>query len=348
MLVLSFGFKVGSFLEVEKKSTFIKMNRFTHNLYIMLLLLYTLMVTAQPGYYGAFEFKVWHTKKQVDLAGADWKVITYKTANFYPAHSYQFPGYYKINVEGGDGSTNLVVDIVFKKDTMRVYAPSIDFRAVTLDSIPFKKGVFKIPTHIYDLQEWTKLAPDYEFIPDIKGNWDLFSDQKEVYKCYIEKVEDLELVSSPLLAPNGGNTMMMSQSSLSYFFKKNYIIRNHDGYDENNQWDHKHYIYEIKNIDDTTFWGGKILKYEIVSIYSKEGALYGLLQKRYFALNQDTYGVYKLHFIDEEKIDEKEARALHEKQIEEDYQAAMKIQGYSGALKGKIQLEYSKVKKIRG
>lgn len=321
------------------------MDCFTKKILYTIVLLWAGIVTGQPGYYGTFEFKVWHTKKQVDLSGTDWMVITYKTSNFYPAHRYQFPGYYKINVEGGDGSTSLVVDIVYKKDTMRVYAPSIDFRTVTLDSIPFKKGVFKIPTHIYDLQEWTKLAPDYEFIPDIKGNWDLFSNQKEVYKCYIEKVEDLDMVSSPLLAPNAGNTMILSQSSLSFYFKKNYIIRNHDGYDQNNQWDDKHYIYEIKNIDDTTFWGGKILGYDIASIYSKDGALYGLIQKRYFALNQDSYGVYKLHFIDEEKINEKEAKELHQKQIEEDYQAAMKIQGYHGALREKIQIEYSKVKK---
>lgn len=301
-------------------------------------------VFGQPGYYGSFEFKIFNDKKMVDLSSDNWKVIIYNTSNFFPTHGYKYPDYYKIKVEGGDGRENLFVDIVFKKDTMRIYTPSIGLRTVTFDSIAFKKGVFKIPTFLYDLKDLIKSASNYEYIPDIKGNWDLFSTKKEVYKCYIEKVEDLDMISAPLLAPNSVNTMGW-KSSTSYFFNKNYIIKDHDGYDINNRWDNKRYIYEIKNIEETTFWGSKIIGYDILSLYAKENTLYALIKKSYADLNKDTYGVYKLYFVDEVKITEKLAASLKKQQVEEDYQSAIKLQGYGGALREKIKIEYSKIPK---
>lgn len=111
------------------------------------------------GYYGSFEFKIFDDKKMVDLSSDNWKVITYNTSNFFPTHGYKYPDYYKINVEGGNGRENLFVDIVFKKDTMRIYTPSIGLRTVTFDSIAFKKGVFKTPTFLYDLKDLIKSAP---------------------------------------------------------------------------------------------------------------------------------------------------------------------------------------------
>ena len=212
-------------------------------IFLILISLINGFVFGQPGYYGSFEFKVYKDKKLVDLSGNPWKVITHKTSNFYPYHSYKYPDYYKINVEGGNGRENLFVDIVCNKDTMRIYTPSIDFRTVTFDSIFFKKGIFKIPTYIYDLQELIKKAPDYyEYIPDLKGNWDLFSTKKEVYKCYIEKVEDLDITSTPLTEPNVSNTMLWDP--YTFLFKKNYIIKNRAGWDSNKNYvNNKYFIY---------------------------------------------------------------------------------------------------------
>lgn len=311
-----------------------------------ILILISTSVFAQPGYYGSFEFKVYKEKKLVDLSSDPWKVITYKTSNFYPFHSYKYPDNYKINVEGGNGSRNLFVDIVCHKDTMRIYTPSVDYRTVTLDSIFFKKGVFKIPTYIYDLQEWIKNAPDYyEYIPNIKSNWDLFSTKKEVYKCYIEKTEDLDITSTPLIAANVTNTMQWESNT--FLFKKNYIIKNHAGWDSNNQYvNNKYFIYEIKNIEETTFWGGKNLVYDIVSLYAKEKTLYALIKKSYPDIYRgETYGIYKLYFVEEKNLNDKLISSLKKKQIEEDYQAAMKLQGYGGALREKIKSDYNKIPK---
>lgn len=310
---------------------------------IIMIMLFTGFVNAQPGYYGTFEFKIFNDKKLVDLSGDNWKVITDKNSINYPTHSYKYPDYYRIEVSGGSGGEDLYVDIVFKSDTMRIYTPSINLRTVTLDSVAFKKGIFKIPTHLYDLKDLLRKTPNYEYIPNIKGNWDLFSTKKEVYKCYIEKIEDLDNISSPSLTAENGNTMRW-KSSTQFYFKRNYIIKYQEGYDNNNHWEDKHLIYEIKNIVDTTFWGGKIKKYEILSLYAKENALYALIKKSYADLNKDTYGVYKLYFVDEDKLNEKLVFTLKKQQIKEDYLSAMKLKGYGGTLKEKIKMEYKTLK----
>lgn len=314
------------------------------NKLIITILLFTGFVKAQPGYYGSFQFKIYNNKALVNLSDSNWKVITNKNLKTNPSQSYKFPNYYKISIEGGNGSEDLFVDIVFKKDTMRIYPPSINLRTVTLDSISFKKGIFKIPNHIYDLKDLVKKAPkNYEYIPNIGSNWDLFSTNIEVYKCYIEKIEDLDMISTSTLPSDNGNSMNW-KSSIQFYFKKNYIIKHHDGYDKNNHWDNKHFIYEIKNINDSTFWGGKINRYEILSLYAKENILYALIKKSYSDLNKDAYGVYKLYFVDEEKITDKLAVELNKQQIEEDYKSAMKFQGYSGTLREKIKIKYEALK----
>ncbi|MCL9771203.1 hypothetical protein NAT47_12340 [Flavobacterium sp. HXWNR69] len=314
------------------------------NKLIITTLLFTCFVKAQPGYSGSFQFKVYNNKTLVNLSDSNWKVITKKNLNTNLTQSYKFPDYYEISIEGGNGREDLFVDIIFKKDTMRIYPPSIDLRTVTLDSISFKKGIFKIPNHIYDLKDLVKNKPKYyKYIPSIESDWDLFSVNKEVYKCFIEKIEDLDMISTSTLSSENGNSMNWN-SSTQFYFKKNYIIKHHDGYDSNNHWDNKHFIYEIKNINDSTFWGGKINRYEILSLYAKENALYALIKKSYADLNKDTYGVYKLYFVGEEKITNKLAVELNKQQIEEDYKSAMKLQGYSGAIREKIKIKYKTLK----
>lgn len=312
------------------------MNTFKKNKLNILLMLFSGFLNAQPGYYGAFEFKIFNDKKLVDLSDSSWKIMTNKNSDDYPTKSYKYPDYYLINVTGGSGKDYFFVDIIFKKDTMRIYPPSIDYRTVTLDSIAFKKGVFKIPTHIYDLQDMIKYT-GYNYIPTINGDWNLFSVNNQIYKCYIEKVEDLDKISSPINKDIGST--LTWHSSTQFYFKKNFIIKNND------DWEHKYYIFELKNISDTTFWGGEINQFEILSLYSKKNYLYALIKKNYEDFNKDTYGVYKLHFVDQETISEQLSTFLKNEQIKEDYQSAMKLQGYSGALREKIIIEYSKIAK---
>ncbi len=46
----------------------------------------------------------------------------------------------------------------------------------------------------------------------------------------------------------------------------------------------------------------------------------------------------------EEKIKNKLAVELNKQQIEEDYKSAMKLQGYSGAIREKIKIKYKTLK----
>ncbi|OYU83684.1 MAG: hypothetical protein CFE24_10170 [Flavobacterium sp. BFFFF2] len=310
----------------------------------MLTLLCVSAACAQPGYYGAFAFKLFYNNELVNLSEQAWQVVTYKQSGTMPTHSYSFPDFYQISVDGGNGKAPFFVDIIHEKDSMRIYPPTIDFRTVTFDHIDFKKGVFNIPNHLYNLQDLLKKSPDYyEYSPNIKGNWDLFAAHKEVYKCYLEQVEALDFAGTPLLAADQGQAM--NWKSTSFLYKKNYIIKHHDGYDKNNHWDNKHYIYEIKNVSTATFWGGQIGGYEILSLYAKGSTLYAIVKKSYPDLKGDTFGVYKLHFVDESPITGPLATLLKKQQTTEDYHGAMKLQGYGGALRQKIEAAYNQFDK---
>ena len=318
----------------------------------LILTLFTIgFAFGQPGENsGILKFKIYNDGKIINLSDTNWKVNIYKNQKYSTTKAYKSDDYYAIsdiNVE------NFYVDILFKKDTMRIYTPLINFNietTITFDSIPFRKGNYKIPKHIYELEDLIKKqTPQYNYIPKIKDNWDLFSTKKEVYKCYIEKLEDLDVISSSPYSFENGNTMNL-RTSKSYYFKKNFIIENYDGYDENMKRVNKHSIYEIKNISDSTFWGSKIDKYEILSLYSKKNVLYALIKKNYTDLRNninsgETYGIYKLYFINEGNLPEKLTKLLKNQQIEEDYRSAMKLQGYGGALREKIEVKYNKIEK---
>ena len=300
-------------------------------------------VCAQPGYYGAFAFKLFYKDQLVNLSDQAWKVVTYKLSGSMPTHSYSFPDFYKISVDGGSGKAPFYIDIIHEQDSMRIYPPAIGFRTVIMEHIPFQKGDYTIPNHLYDLQDLLKKAPDYyEYIPNLTGNWALFTTQKEVYKCYLEKVDDLDMAGTPLLTAEQGQTM--NWKSTSFYYKKNFIIKHHDGYDKNNHWDNKHFIYEIKNVSTATFWGGQIGGYEILSLYVEGNTLFAIIKKSYPDLKGDTYGIYKLHFVDDAALPDSLATMLQQQQRTEDYQAAMKLQGYGGALRQKIQAAYNPLK----
>ena len=85
-------------------------------------------------------------------------------------------------------------------------------------------------------------------------------------------------------------------------------------------------IYQVKNVMDTTFMGHKLKDRDfVVKILYKEGDdIFGLIQKNYSNYGERTYGIYKLHFVSY-TISEDLKTELAKKQIEEDYQAAVKI-----------------------
>jgi len=135
------------------------------NSIILLILIFINIsfVNAQPGpYSGILKFKVYKDGKIIDLSNKNWKVITGKYIYSEKQKPYKFPEFYQIIPKGtpmgGMVSDDFYLDIIFKKDTMKIYTPSFSSKDVILDSIPFLKGTFKIPQHNYDLKYITDTA----------------------------------------------------------------------------------------------------------------------------------------------------------------------------------------------
>ncbi len=61
---------------------------------------------------------------------------------------------------GGIVSDDFFIDIIHQQDTMRIYPPNIQIQDIELDSIPFKKGIYKIPQTVYDFKEFAKKKMD--------------------------------------------------------------------------------------------------------------------------------------------------------------------------------------------
>lgn len=281
---------------------------------------------AQPGAYGgSLEFKVYKDSKQVDLNGENWKIIPNNGTFEEPSNPYKHPGFYQIvsvpTPMGGMVKVDFYLDIVFKKDTMRVYTPNFSNADVKLDSIPFKKGTYKIPNHIYGLKQMVDENKALNYRPTLNDDWEVFSTNvPETYKCYIEKIEDIEFLSrrSPFGTTKEWDKMSTTKRQL-FSFRNNIIMTTED---------RKNYvIYEIKNISATTFWGEDIGGYiRINSIFQKNNTIYALIEKFYGSTQPSgtTYGIYKLYFV-EESISDTLVDYLKRKQIEEDFEAAIKL-----------------------
>jgi hypothetical protein len=277
---------------------------------------------AQPGPYGgSLEFKVYKNGKQIDLSAKNWKVIPNNGKFKELAKAYEYPGFYQMvpmkTPMGGLVDPDFYVDIVFMKDTMRVFTPNFSDGKVMLDSIPFKKGIYKIPGHVYAFKDLVTKNKALKYKPSLSDDWEVFAThQLESYKCYLEKIEDIEFISrrSPFGVSNEWDKMTTNKLE-AFSFNNNIIMKTGDGV---------HYvIYEVKNFSDTTFWGEKILgNIHLSSLFQKDNAVFALVEKFYGGIRPSgtTYGIYKLHFVDESMSDAL-VHFLKRKQIEEDYKA---------------------------
>jgi hypothetical protein len=296
-------------------------------LLLLFLFLISLFAEAQPGpYTGVLNFKVYHKGKMVDLTDTKWKIIPTNITLQEKAKPYSYPDYYTLTPKGtpmgGTVKEDFYLDIIFKKDTMKIYTPDFSSSNVTLDSIPFRKGTFRIPQHIYDLREQTKFKYS-SYTPKLNGSWDLFSEQREVYKCYAEKTEDLEGISQNIVSfysDTWDKIGTYEPDAQNYSFKNNVIIKTAD---------EKNYaIYQVKSISDKTFMGEDVSqnKIHIKALFYKGNALYALIEKFYGRTHPSgtSYGIYKLHFM-EEAIPVELAHTLQQKQLTEDYEALVKF-----------------------
>lgn len=292
----------------------------------LVLFLVCYAVYAQPGpMTGTLRFKVYKDGNEVDLSENLWKIEPKNIVLSEKQPIYTYPGFYRIvpvaTPMGGLVREDFYLDIIFKKDTMRVFLPVFTYSNVILDSIPFSSGIYKIPSHIYNLIGITN-SKYKNYVPKINGDWKLFKSDR--YKCYIEKVKDLDLISSENHYSGYNDKwdeLRYYKAMLNISFRKNVIIWHYDDAD--------YEIYQVKNVMDTTFLGNKIRDddFEVKALFIENDDTFGLIQKTYSGITSSverSYGIYKLHFVSN-GLDESFKNELIKKQIEEDYEAAIKF-----------------------
>lgn len=306
------------------------------NLFYILFLTFFLSLKglAQPGAYGGtLEFKVYKDGKQVNLSGKNWKITPNNGSFKEPSKPYKYPDYYQIiprkTPMGGTVKNNFYLDIVFKKDTMRVYTPNFSSAKVVLDSIPFKKGIFKIPQYVYELQ-FQKSLENREYLPNLNSDWSIFS--TETYKCYLEKVTFLDSINEEKIKQQDGRLSIPEEKKYHYYYHNifsNPVIINVDYKETGSVYTSKHKAYQISQISDTLFWDNRItpkpVNPYIKYLFYENKTLYAVIEKRYPIYPENLiFGIYKLHFVDD-KISEQLKADLFKKQIEEEYEIAIRL-----------------------
>lgn len=287
------------------------------------------MAAAQPGpYTGILSFRVFNNGKMVDLNTNGWKVNPAIDDKFFKSISYTYPGYYFVKPRpspvGAILNKDFHIEIIHLKDTMKIFMPSINYKEVKIDSIPFANGIYHIPQHIYDVKPLVDYYKGYTFKPNINGDWSLFS--KDNYQCYLEKVQDVQMDYSAysylhnytkLELMNNLNYHNKVQSN-NYYYLENTIIYS------NNDRDHK--IYRVHEISDTTFWGSQIRETKVCFLYAQNNQVYAIASRSFGAYTPSTiteYGIYKLHFYDA-PINATEREKLQVLLDKETYQSVLK------------------------
>jgi hypothetical protein len=276
---------------------------------------------------GILSFRVFNNGKMVDLNSNGWKVSPAIDDKFFKSISYTYPGYYSIKPRPSPGGAVLNrdfhVEIIHLKDTMKLFMPSIDYKEVKIDSIPFASGIYHIPQHIYNVKPLMAYYKTCAFTPNLNGDWSLFS--KEVYQCYLEKVQDVQMDYLPhdyfhnytkLELMNNLNYHNKAKSN-NYYYLENAII-----YSDNDR-DYK--IYRVREISDTTFWGSKIEETKICFLYAQNNQVYAVASRDFgsYTGRITEFGIYKLHFYDA-PIDATQRRKLKTLLDKETYQSVLK------------------------
>lgn len=296
---------------------------------ITLFLLFCINSFAQPGPSGGMlSFKVYNNGKKINLPNENWKITPTNITLADSANTgrFYFPdkneGFYNIipapTPAGGSVKDDFYLDIVFKKDTMRIYPPSFRHQDIELDSIPFQKGVYKIPQSVYDFKKNSKKGTYYGKlpVPNLYGDWNLFA--KETYKCYIEKVEDLDYVLNDNAVYGAEEkynftrhwqNLYITPIGTNYYFNDNVIVTYSYSSEETT-------IYEVKDFSNNHYWYSG--KPSVRSLFYKNNQLFAIIYK-----GTESCGIYKLHFIEEER--KENFKYLEKKQVIEEYEAEIKL-----------------------
>lgn len=300
---------------------------------LLIILFFPKISNAQPGAYGGFlNFKLYKNGELVNLSDKEWRVIpaNITLADSTNTESYLLPDkkndfFYIVPLPtpaGGIVSDDFFIDIIHQQDTMRIYPPNIQIQEIELDSIPFKKGIYKIPQTVYDFKEFSKKKDGYYEkvpLPNIYGNWDLFT--KETYKCYIEKTEDIEWTSSygrnenkEIFDWRNWQYLYIHEIGTNYYFFDNVIVKYK--YDSREVT-----IYEVKDYSDSHYWSSGTPR--VSNLFYKDDTIFAIINK-----GNNIKGVYKLHFVDEKMT--KDLSYLERKQVIEEYEAYIKrLQKYN-------------------
>ncbi|MEX0996312.1 MAG: hypothetical protein WDZ45_04630 [Flavobacteriaceae bacterium] len=294
-------------------------------------LLFPTTTLAQPGAHGGMlSFKLFKDGHFVNLPNKNWEIVPknitsadstdHQLVYALLENSRKTDFYYVIpepTPAGGKVQDDFHLDIVHKGDTMRIFPPSIQFQSIELDSIPFKKGTYKIPQNIYDLKEISKKRKGYYDkvpVPNIYGDWDLFT--RDTYKSYIEKTGDIDYESS--YGRNYSDSqndwrnwqyLHIPETNSNYYFYENtivkYVYRSREVT-----------IYEVKDYSDIHhFYSGTP---RVSTLFYKNNAVFAIINK-----DNNIRGIYKLHFV--EKNPSENLFYLEKKQVIEEYEAYIKM-----------------------
>ncbi|MNU30933.1 hypothetical protein D3C71_194440 [compost metagenome] len=286
----------------------------------------SLTTHAQPGPSGGWlSIKVYDKGRLVNLRDDSWKVIP-MNINLSEGDDYmspQEPGFYYIipkrTPAGGDVGDNFYLDIVHKGDSMRIHPPDFRHMSIELDSIPFAKGEYTIPASVYQFKAISKRASDYNGqlpVPNIYSDWQLF--RKETYKCYLEKVIDLDNVPEDnsfygepeCYTYRNWPYLSVDNGSVSYYFNRNVIV-------QYKYSTHAVKVFVVKDISADHFMGRGGGVPRITGLYRKDGAILAMVYK-----NNDNCGIFRLNFVEEQGTPR--ASGLVLKQLLEEYQSAIK------------------------
>lgn len=297
----------------------------------ILFLFFCINSFAQPGSHGGYlSFKVYKDGKLINLPNKDWEVVpnniiladsTKHTLVYALLGEKQKSDFYYIVPEptpvGGKVDVDFHLDIIYQGDTMRIFPPSIQFQNIELDSIVFKKGIYKIPQHIYNLKEISKkgkVSYDKDPVPSIYGDWDLFT--RETYKCYIEKTQDIDFES--FYGRNYSDFqndwrnwqyLYIQNTNSNYYFYENTIVKYIYGSREVT-------VYEVKDYSNTHhFYSGTP---RVSTLFYKDNNVFAIINK-----GNNIRGIYKLHFIEENS--KENLSYLEQKQVIEEYEAYIKM-----------------------
>ena len=256
-------------------------------------------IYSQPGpSSGKLEFKVYDKEGNAITPNNKIFKIDVENINEKDTFFYSEP-YYKVipfgTPMGGYVSRDFNIIIKCETDTMIIYPPNFGDNKIKFDSIPFNRGIYKIPEHIYYFDN-LKLPLKVTTYPSIYNDWCFFKLPQP--NIYIELVKELPMpepweikkekyfkkFSTPILIQHSDREI--------YYFSDLILVK-----DSNNYYK----IYKIKDIvDKSLFQESNVYDFRCDTIFYTNDTYYavGFRNVGIGGTVQEIYGEFKLHFDD--------------------------------------------------